>query len=278
MSLLKSILFLTMSSLLIVACGATSLAEGDITYPNICPFESDLQEFAIAGYNIAAGMQIAASGENAYILSSGGMYQQEGISSEQATDPDGQGLSFGLNGIGTFQYASKWTNENSEIDTERALDVTSGRLNPAQEQYMMSYVCPASDDEPYADNVSHLVYQEAAMASHYADIMGGSYASTSATAPGLLNSMVAVTGNSAVTSSAAYNAFVAVARNVTENETVTGYTIVNGKAVPYTYTAPVTRIVVTPAGIANYHETITMGGNNLNFVSQFNFKSTKSGL
>jgi len=273
-----ALVVLIISSLFCITVSATTLGEASTTYLNICPFESDLAEFAIAGYNINAGMKIAASGEDAIILSSANMYQQEGISSEQATDPDGQGYSYGLNGQGTFEYASQWANVNSEIDTQRALDVTKGRLNPSSEQFMMGYVNPASDEEPYADNESHLVYQEMAMASHYADIIGGSYVSTGSTGPGLLDSMVAVTGLSDVRSTGAYNAFIATARNVTENETVIGYTIVNGKAVPYTYTAPVTRIVVTPAGIANYHENIQFGGKNINFVTQFNFKSTKSGL
>lgn len=277
-SILNALAALILVTSFCAVVSATTMGEVSMTYPNICPYESDLVEFATSGYNIDAGMQIAASGENAYILSSANMYQQEGVSSEESTDPDGQGYSYGLNGIGTFEYASKWTNKDSEIDTQRALDVMSGRLNPSAEQYMMSYVGPATDENPYADNVSHLVYSEMAMASHRADIWNGSYASAGTTAPGIVESLVAVTGLSQVTSTAGYNAFVAVARNVTENETVTGYTIVNGKAVPYTYTVPVTRIVVTPAGIANYHETISMGGENLNFVSQFHFKSTKTGL
>lgn len=245
-------------------------------YVQWCPFSDEPAELAIGGYQIDAGMAIRSTAQEGVVLSRIDLWQQAGEGGQVAgadSVVEGQGYSNTLNGQGAWEYTANLTVSGNSIDTDRLLNVGKGRMNPSEDQFMMSYVCPPDEGSPYEDNLTHVIGAESAFASNYADILySGGYATRGTTAPQTVTSDVAMVGQGLISVSSGYNAITGVSVNKTVP--VTTYVLQGRIMVPVTTLEDQT--VTKATGHTIYHQSWIQAGTGMDFESSFHYKASRA--
>jgi hypothetical protein len=245
-------------------------------YVQLCPFSDEPAELAIGGTSIDASWATRASVQEGVVLSSLNLWQQAGEGGETPTTDsviEGQGLSQTFNGQGSWDYQAGWNVTGSSIDNDQVLQVQAGRLNPSNDQFMMSYVCPPSADSPYTDNLTHVIGAETAFSSSYADILhAGGYATRGTIGPGALTSDVVMVGQGLISRSGGYNAQAGIATNKTVD--VITYVLQGKVMVPVVTQEQQT--VAVQVGHTTMHAWEIYSGQSVDYGNSFRFVFTRA--